>query len=218
MKVLVTFLVGSIISFNLFAQSEGLRYGARFGIGESRFTKESLSAQQGKLSFNTGLAANYQFFENFGLTLDALFVSKGTKAQGSVTRSTFTGTREIQFEETYRMFYAEIPLMAKASVGFNNFYLKAFAGPSLNFNLLSTYSRDYDDPDETDISDEQMKNLEVMEQTIVYGVGFEVEMADHELFFLDFRNSTGLSSFGKVTSTGEDGYSSYFSIGIGYMY
>jgi hypothetical protein len=200
-------------------QSAGFRYGARFGIGQANISRAGIQNQTGKLALNAGLTANYQFNNHLGLNADFLFTSKGSRASGIDTRSGVFGSASYKYEESYKLYYFEIPVMAKLSIGFSNLHLKVFAGPSVNFNLTGTQTRSYEDPDfnrDNGFSERKIPGLQLMEFAGVAGAGFDVEMDNKQILFLDARYSGAYSSFGVIN--GSNAYNNYFTVGVGYLY
>lgn len=206
----------------VFSQSTGFRYGARFGIGQSQFGSKGLADQQGKLSLSGGVSNAYQFNPTVGIGVDALFVSKGTKASGVTTEdSPFNVKTDYKYHETYRLYDAEIPLMLRLGFGSENFFFRVFGGPSFNFNLLSTEERTYDNENynqDHGYPERELKGVKVLEYAVVLGLGIEAQNAQNKVFFADLRKSSALTSFGKITANGNNGYNEYFSIGLGYRY
>jgi hypothetical protein len=105
-----------------FSQSKGFRYGARFGIGQASISNASIPNQTGKLALNAGFTASHQFNRHIGLCADFLFTAKGSRASGTTTQTGVFGTRTYNYEETFRLYYFEIPVMAKLSIGISNFH------------------------------------------------------------------------------------------------
>lgn len=220
MKKLIILGILAIASTAAFAQSPGFHKGARFSLGEATFKDFNMenATTESKLLMSGGVSVTNQFTENFGLMADVLFTSKGAKASGT-TESGGAISSDKKYNDTYRLFYAELPIMAKLSVGTDNFYIKGFAGPSINFNLLGTETRVFEDPDydrNNGYDNRPLNNLEVLEFSTVLGGGIDVINGAGQTFFVDFRVSNPLGVAGKIQ--GNDFKNSYFSIGIGYLY
>ena len=215
------FLTIALLSFfhSSYSQSPGLAIGGHFGIGQAKIAKANVTNQTGRLALQGGLALNYQFINNFGLYGNILFSGKGSRASGTDVQSTFFGNKEFPFEEKYNLYYIEIPVMAKLSVGINNFHLKAFAGPSVNFNVKGTQSKIYEDKDynqENGYEDREIQGLNLMEYSFCYGGGIDVVIAEQSIFFLEARNNIGLNTFGKINNL--DAFNQYFGLGFGILY
>ncbi len=204
----------------LYAQDKGFYYQSRIGIGQSTFRPGDVSDQSGKVSFNLGIGGVYQFNRIFGLTAEGLFVSKGTRVRGEEAALFPNPSRK--YEDAYRLFYIEIPLMAKINIPLSSqMSVKVFGGPSMNFNLLGTYSRDYDQSDNDDIHDRKVNGLNVIEQSLVYGAGIDILSGSSALYSIDVRMSNAISSFGDIYDEQNNvisGYNNYVSIGLAYSF
>lgn len=203
------------------AQESGFHYGGRFGIGESSMTINGKSGMSSKLSFSGGVATCYQFNSIVGITADFLFTSKGAKAKGSVTQNDLFGNpRSYAYSEQFNLFYAELPVAAKLSIPLrDDFFIKGFAGPSMNFKLLGMETREYDDESfnaNNGYYGRELKNLETIEYSIVYGAGIDVVSKDNRIFFLDFRLSNALGHAGTINY--QSVRNNYFMISAGYLF
>lgn len=214
MKRIVLALVVLCCCMGLRAQ-RSFYYGGVFGIGQASFNSDALAGQTDRLMVGGGVAGTYHFNNFFGLVANGLVVSKGTRATGTVPASGPFSSPE-DYEETYRMLYAEIPVMAKLRFGGRGFYAKVFGGPSFNFNIDGTYDIDYKSSTNKDVSGQKINNLKVMETALVYGAGVEVQTGGAGLYSLEVRMSQGLSSIAKTTMGGKDIKSEYFSICLGW--
>lgn len=204
----------AITSFSIANAQKGFYVGGIAGIGQSSFKSSSLTNQTNRLFIAGGVRGVYHFNKYFGVEADGLITSKGTKATGTIP-ATFLSQAE-NYEERYDLLYAEIPLMAKIRYGFGDFYIKAFGGPSFNFNIDGTYSIDYERNNNNDISNAKINNLKVMETALVYGAGIEVDTKDAGLYSLSIRFSSGLSGIAKSTRGSNDIYNQYFAICLGW--
>lgn len=213
MKKLIVTLAA--FSFVIAANAQkGFYYGGLFGIGQASFNSSSLANQSNLLMIGGGVAGTYQFTNYFGLTVNGLVVSKGTSATGTVPGNIFNPDED--YEETYRLLYAEVPVMAKLRYGAKGFYGKIFGGPSFNFNVSGTYDIDYKNSTNKDASGQKINGLKVMETALVYGAGVEVETSAAGLYSLEFRMSRGLSGIAKTVMGGNDIKNEYFSICLGW--
>jgi hypothetical protein len=218
MKYLYFLIAFLFITHLCSAQSAGFRYGVRFGIGQANISGAGIGNQTGKLALNAGLTSSFQFNKHLGLNADFLFVSKGSRASGTTSTGGLFPSN-YKYEESYKLYYFEIPVMAKLSIGFSNLHLKAFAGPSINFNLKGTQTRTYEDQNfnnNSGFSDRKIPGLQLMEFAGVAGAGFDVEMGNKQILFLDARYNWALNSFGVIN--GNNAYNNYFSVGVGYLY
>ncbi len=202
------------------AQPKGFYYYSRIGLGVSNFNNSAINNQTGKLAINAGIAGNYQFNNYFGIVAEADFVSKGSKIRG-VETNTFPSANQA-YEDIYKLFYAEIPVLIKISYPITEaFYVKGYGGISTNFNLLGTTSRNYDDVNEADQLDRQINGINLLENAIVYGFGFEIKDKDDHLYSFDFRTSDAINSLGNIKNSENNtisGFNHYYTIGFGYSF
>jgi len=217
-KLMILLLLVSVET--AIAQPKGFYYYSRAGLGVSTFKNSSLGNQTGKLAFNVGLAGNYQINNYFGIIVEANLSSKGAKIQGTEP-ATFTSPAK-SYEDIYRMFYVEIPILIKLSYPITDeFFVKGYGGLGSNFNLLGTYSRNYDDANNQDLLDQQINGITLLENSIVYGVGLEVKDKTDHLYSLDFRRVEAINSFGNIKNSQNQsisGYNQYYTIGFGYTF
>lgn len=204
----------------VYAQEPGFHYGARFGLGESFFKPTDAGDVESKLLIMGGVASNYQFNDFFGLTADFLIASKGARLSSFTTeKDVFSNDVNYYYRDRYDFIYAEIPVMAKFSIGFGDFKVKAFGGPTANFKLIAVEQRTYEDSDyneENGYSSRSMDGVDVLEYGVVYGAGVDVITGNEQIVFLDFRVNNSLSSFAKVN--GENPKNIYYAISAGYMF
>ncbi len=205
---------------SIFAQEPGFHYGARFGLGESFFKPTDAGDVESKLLIMGGIASNYQFNDFFGLTADFLISSKGARLSSVTTeKDVFNNDVNYYYRDRYDFIYAEIPIMAKFSIGLGDFKLKAFGGPTANFKLIAVEQRTYEDSDyneENGYSSRNMDGVDVLEYGVVYGGGVDIITGNEQIIFLDFRVSNSLSSFAKIN--GEEVKNIYYAISAGYMF
>jgi hypothetical protein len=165
-------IVFSSLTCACYSQSQGLRVGPTFGLGESMFQPQSRFDQQPRLGLSGGIVATDQLLPFFGLETDILLTSKGTILHGTQQNGTdLLGNPVLyKYHETYDLLYAEIPFLLKASVGAGGFHFKAFAGPALNYNLAAWQSRVYDDQtyNASNGFSRNAPNIAVTELTAVY--------------------------------------------------
>jgi len=218
MKKLFILLVAlPLLYTTAIAQTPGFRSGLIFGIGQATIKNSSIDNQTGKLAFLAGFGLNYQFTKYFGLYGNILFVSKGTSFTGADGGNGITGSNP--YKQTVSLGYIEIPVMPKLSVGIDNFHFKAFAGPSMNFNLYGKETKTYNDPNYNQNNGyrwQNVPNLSVVEYSFVYGGGFDVELPNNDVLFLEIRDNIGLTSLGQIN--GINSYNKYFAVAFGYLY
>jgi hypothetical protein len=206
-------------SFFVLGQSQGLRIGTHFGIGEARIKDASIQNQTGKLCLQAGFALTYQFTENFGLYGNMLLTSKGAHASGFTRETGFLGSTDYPYKQNFALYYAEFPIMAKIGAGINDFYFKAFAGPSINFNIYGKEDKEYEDHnynDQNGFVNREITDLNLVEYSFIAGAGIDIEVARKDVLFIEVRESIGINSFGKINN--QDAKNQYFTIAVGYLY
>ena len=223
-KILLVGLFANLICIlpqELTAQEKGFHYGVRFGLGESTLNLKNVTTQTSKLLISGGIATNYQFNRFLGANVDFLFTSKGGKISG-VTKTTniFGSEQSYNYNDTYNLYYAELPITGKLSVPLSeDFFVKVFAGPSFNFKLIATETREYNDKDfnnEYGYQNQKIETLETMEHSFIYGAGIDVTSKDNRIFFLDFRKNNSLNPIGTINNYSAK--SEYFVISAGYVF
>ncbi len=219
MKKVMLVLLASLSAFFSQAQSEGFYYGTRLGLGESNIEGGMISNPTGKLMWQAGGSTVYQFSNNIGLGADFLLTGKGTKGNGEVEEGSLTGSTTYSYNDKISLLTGDVPIYVKASVGFGNIYLKVFGGPSINFNFGGLYSREFDDANYNEgngFNNVEMKSLETIETSLMYGLGIDVKSGDGRLFFLDFRLANSLNSLGMLN--GSEMNLNYLCLNAGYLF
>ena len=214
MKRISTLLFVIILSTQVFSQTTDLKYGFRFALGEGMFNNNlGGNTQQGRIAFNLGLASYVQLAKHFAASVDLQLCSKGTRISGKDSTQNGLSITTTDYLRTFRLFYAEIPILARYTYAIkDNLNINAFAGPSINFAVISaTESRDGKNSyDSKDI------NVNTVEYAAIVGLSFNVVNSDTHQYFLDFRYSLPLSPVANID--GKDIKVPYFTLGIGYMY
>lgn len=208
------------------AQSEliGFHYGAKAGIGESTFKSDGLSEVTGRLLVMGGFSASYNFNSYFGLSAEFLATSKASNNRdktfvqnpGGPIIGPGSGT-DYYYTDRFRTIDIEIPLLPRFTLGKNGFYFQAFAGPSINFNVLGLTSRTYENENynaNNGYPEQPMTNLNTSSFSAVYGMGLLVLAPNDQLFTVDIRMNQGLTPFGRFN--GMDAKHNYFAISVGY--
>jgi hypothetical protein len=198
-----------------FSQSPGFRYGFHAGAGQAKIEGAELLNQLGKLAINAGFISAYQINKNVGLVAEVLLTYKGARTEGSIKSCCI----DYKYEEIYRLNYVEVPVMVKGSIGISSLFMKVFTGPSVNFNIKSSRSRTFENDNFNMIygySNNKMTGIKLMELAWVAGAGFEVELEEKDIVFLEIRNNMALTSFGNIN--GKSGFNNYLGLVIGYLY
>lgn len=203
-SLVIVFALCSIISF----AQKGFFAGGILGVGQSSFASASLDNQTNKLFLAGGIKGIYHFNNYIGIEADGLITSKGTKATG--TAPAVVGSEN--FEERYDFVYAEVPLLAKIRFGKKDFFIKAFAGPSFNFNIDSRYSIDYTNSNNKDVNNADVTGVKVMETAFVYGAGIEINDSGTGLYSLGVRVSNGITEIARTVRNNNAIVNQYFAI------
>ena len=205
-RVLVPVLITMAISIcNVHAQEGEFKYGTRIGLGESQLKFSGISGVSNKLALSIGIASGYQFNDIIGVSADFLFTSKGGKREGiHTTTGTLGMKQEYVYDDKYRLFYAELPLALTLRVPLKeNFYLRGFAGPSINFKILGTESRAYENEnfdEKNGYFNRDLEDLETIDYAYFYGLGVEIIASDDRSYFLDFRLNEPISTAGQINN------------------
>ncbi len=177
------------------AQDKGFSIGPRLGIGVSNFTGTSNITVEQKIGANIGLAANYQFFKFFGVGAEGLISFKGAKTTTVIPGNFINQTEKV--EDRYRLYYIDVPVYAKVSLPLGPFHIKAFAGPSFNFNLDARQDREFERNTDNNFSNRKINGVNALDLGSVIGFGFDVESSG-QLYQIDFRLSNSFGSAGKI--------------------
>lgn len=163
---------------------------------------------EGRTTFGVGLFLNLQANDFIGLQVTPMFLQKGANAKIDFDFIDYT---------EYKADYLEIPILAR--LNFDAGMLKPYllAGPSLGFQLNSTYIDG--DGKEVDITDET-KNLDF---SLVLGGGLEIELENISLFgqltynhgLSNIDNSDGILDFTDEIYTRSIGIYAGLSIPLG---
>ncbi|TNE35152.1 PorT family protein [bacterium] len=140
---------------------------------------------EGRTSFGAGLFMNIQANSILSLQITPMFVEKGAKARYDLNFLKYT---------EFKADYIEFPGLAR--LNFDAGMLKPYviAGPSLGFQLNSTYLDG--DGKEVDNSDDT-KNIDI---SLVIGAGLEIEL-DNLSLFGQLTYNHGLSNIDNTDGT-----------------
>lgn len=208
-----------LISLISMAQEQGFYYGTRFGLGESELSGGNLENPNGKLMWQVGATSVYQFSNNIGISADFLLSGKGSKNSGVTKETIITGSTDYPYTEKISLLTGDVPILGKLSFGVQNLFIKAFAGPSINFAFGGLYSREYENSNYNEnngFTNQDMNNLETMSTSLVYGIGVDVKSTDGRLFFLDLRLSNAMGSIGSLNGESLEG--KYLALNVGYLF
>lgn len=186
MKKFQVFFLFTLLSGAVLAQERGFRIGPKVMIGTANFTSYNTQGSiDSKLLLGGGLHGGYQFVKMFAIEAELMYVSKGSKVSGTENSGIIISNPE-RYNTDYRLGYIEIPVMGKISLPLGNFYLKAYGGPSFNYNVYSKYTTEFE---KKNTQNGDMKNINVMELALVLGAGFDIDAGDGGLYSIDVRLS-----------------------------
>lgn len=217
---LIVITLAFINSTILFAQNQHFYLGPRIGIGESVVEFEAHEGERGGLALAAGLTTAYQFNPYIGITSDLLLVSKGGKFIGEINSIEANENRTYTYFDKYRIYAAELPVALKLSLPVSErFTLKAYGGPSFQFQLYGTESREFADRNyqiENSYVNRKLRTLNPLEYGLIYGGGFEMRSKENQLFFLDIRTNTSLSEIGVIQS--KRAKTAYYMLSVGCLF
>lgn len=198
------------------AQSSGFGIGTVLGVGQATMHAPGLGTINPKIQFTAGATTCYKFNSFFGLGLDIVGTSKGGSYNGSENAG--FPSQQYTFKETYTMVDLEVPLMAKFFIGNDNLSFNAMAGPSMNFNIIATSTRVYDDANRNSNYGYTAKNLNGINPTnfgYTYGVGLMARSGSN-YYFVNLRRNGPLGPFGQLN--GQNATHSGFNLTFGYLF
>lgn len=198
----------------------GFRLGARFGLGEGKIKSDALKDTRGRLMVSGGIASSYRFNKLLSLNADFLLTSIGVKTSGYTRSSNILGQqREYVYDDRFDFLLAELPVTAQLTARSGNFFMKGYAGPSVNFNLIAVETREYDDNNyntEYGYRSRQLQDVNTVSYSVVYGIGLGAYDRENRIYFLDFRLSNGISPGLKIG--GQNTYYNYYCVSAGYYF
>jgi len=217
------FITGFLLlcSVLLHAQVQGFHIGGRLGLGESMMTGSGLQNAKPRLALSGGIATNYQFNKWLGVNADFLLSSLGARASGTTRDKSIIGTDDYySYNERYNLVNAEVPVTAQINIWLNeDLFLKGYAGPAVNFNLMATQTRQYDNDtynNEHGYINSRWDQVNNIYWSGVYGVGLGALSKDDRIFFIDLRLNKGITPLGTIS--GYNTYLNYYCLSAGYVF
>jgi hypothetical protein len=187
-KTIVIFGVAFLL-LSYKAHSE-VDFGVMAGVNSSTLKMEPADNfdVESRTTFGAGLFMNVQANDFLSLQVTPMYLQKGANAKFDVNFLKYT---------EFRADYLEVPILARLNLGAGAIKPYLIAGPSLGFQLSSTYLDG--NGKEVDIADET-KNLDL---SLVLGAGMEIELEHMSLFgqltynhgLSNIDNSTGILDF-----------------------
>jgi hypothetical protein len=194
-----------------------LGLGASLSIGTSQLNGDGIANAKNKLSWSLGGQAQYNLGKYFALNSGIIFQNKGGKAKGTETAGIIQ--KKYEFEETYNLYDAQVPLHLQANIPLGNLKLLVFAGPDLNFNLMGLESRVYEDDgynEQNGFENAAMSNLEVFNLGLTYGVGLSASTSAGDEYFLRVGITNGMQPIGLLNAN--DAKANLGQITLGYIF
>lgn len=217
MKNLILIAVLNLAGIQLIhAQEKVLKLGSRFTLGQSEIMGGDFENKQAGLLIGIGGSADYQFNKIFGLMGDAMLIKKGVALKGT-SSGPLIGNQA--YTDKFHFYQAEFPIMAKLRIGSEKFAFRAFAGPSFAFNLMSLQSRIYENQnynEDNGYENRTLQSINIMDKSLVGGLGIEIAGTGREMFFADLRSSQSLSPIGKIDD--KDVFLRHFNVSLGCVF
>lgn len=200
------------------AQEKKFLLGGRLGLGESRLS--GIANATPKLALSGGISTAYLFTQNLGINAEFLLSSAGMRAAGSTSSKGIFGTDQYyHYKEKYDLVYAEVPVTGQLAWWLGDFFIRGYAGPSMNCKLMATQTRTYDDADYNNSHGFISKPLDQTNNiyySAIYGAGIGARTNNNQLYFLDFRTSRALTPVGTINNI--KSFSNYYCISGGYVF
>ncbi|MBI1307259.1 MAG: outer membrane beta-barrel protein [Bacteroidetes bacterium] len=219
MKKLLTILF-SLFFIGASATPKGFYFGTRFGLGTSTIDGSIMANPESRLMWQIGIPTVYQLHPNVGIMADFMLTGAGAKGHGKLTTSDIVGNKtDHNFHDKISLLNGEIPLALKLNFGKNDLSLKVYGGMSLNFHFTGNYTLEFDDSDynkDHGTDHMEMKDLEAMSQSLIFGAGLDIKAAGNRMYFFEIRGSQGLSNFGEFG--GKNMKLNYFALNAGYYF
>ena len=169
MRLIICMIFGS---FSMLTAQNTLGLGASLSLGTSQLNGDGIQNPQNKLSWSLGGQAQYNLGKYFAVNSGVLLQNKGGKATGSESSGIIP--KKYNYEETYNLYDAQVPIHLQVHLPLGNLKLLAFIGPDLNFNILGSENRVYEDDnynEQNGYKNSAMSNLQVFNLGLTYGVG-----------------------------------------------
>lgn len=214
-KVFITAI--AILGF-MTTQAQEVRFGVKAGLNVANLTGDIEDAKS-KVGFHLGGFAEIMLSDQFAFQPELLFSSQGSKAETSESETISGVTYTVKNEDTYKLNYINIPLMAKY---FATDKLFLEAGPQIGFSIEESYESEYTqtvtdtDGSTTSISDTEDGDLENI-KSIDFGLNFGLGYEFTENIFAGARYNLGLNNL--YDGDGDyDMKNSVFQVSIGYKF
>jgi len=199
---------------NSSAQTFGIKGGLNMSTMLVKLDGDKLDDLNFKLipGFHIGPTMEFLFSDMFSLQAELLFSSKGFKDNGTLTdeNGNVIGMSDLKMN----LYYLDIPLAAKAKIGFDRFMLFGIFGPSLGIGLVGKSKYELDGEKGTSTikfgADEILRRLEV---ALTFGGGIEVNR-----FLFGLSYNLGLTNISNQDPGVIKQTNRVLSISIGYKF
>lgn len=205
-----------IPGIHVMAQKPGFYRGFTLAVGQSKFTPINNMTMREALSFRGGPTIREQFTPHLSLECTPAFESRGARAIGGTSDGIDTSGNPTvyPFQDRYRLWSVNVPLIAGVGFGIDNLYFKAIGGVMADFNIAGSQTRTYDDLEYNGnhgYENAAMSNINTTELQAM--AGFELELDDEgSLYGLSFGMLMPLSPAGKIN--GEEFSVRSFQVGL----
>jgi len=193
------FLIFTVVAFFGFAamNAQDINFGAKAGVNFASITGDDTSDLDMRTSLHVGVVAEIVISEKFSFQPELLYSAQGAKFK-------VTG-----YEETYKVDYLNLPLMAKFYVA-EGFSLEA--GPQIGFLLSAKVEGEEDG---TSISFDMKDYVKGIDFGVNLGFGYKLESglnfgARYNLGFSDLNDSEELFGTGKKKNSVIQAYVGFF--------
>lgn len=202
-----------ILSLTLFFSINSIQAQTHFGVGaraglnlaNTSYSPDVNSvvpgaSQSGRTLFLVGGIFQLAFAGPLALEVEPTYIQKGTVLEGS--NITFLNAQNVEevftnLKLTYKFSYIELPILLRVYIPVQGINLKPYAeaGPTVGFNLSSSYTADYTIQFQGSGSTNQdnSSNTSSVEFGLAFGAGLEYGVAPSTSIGLDIRYSLGLS-------------------------
>ncbi|MBP2833533.1 PorT family protein [Aquimarina sp. U1-2] len=208
MKKILVFAVLASLGIVATAQEENIRFGAKAGVNFASIGGDETDDLDGRTSFHLGAIVEIPISEKFAFAPELLYSSQGAKFDDFEFDS--TSGEEFSTENTIRLNYINVPLMAKfyAAEGFS-----LQAGPQIGFLTSAKEKVEGEGIDAEEDIDEFYKSIDL---GLNFGAGYQLPAG----IFFDARYNLGLSDLADDREDGDDNRISnnVFQISVGYKF
>jgi len=177
-----------------------IKLGARAGLNIANMsfdpditTQIPGASKSSRAVFLVGGIFQLGFAGPIALEIEPTYIQKGTKAEGS--NVVISGVQLNNLTITYKLAYLEVPVLLRVYLPVPGIKPYAEAGPTIGFNLSSSYTTDYSYLGQSYSEDTDNKdNTKSVEFGLAFGAGVEFSVAPFTSLLVDARYSLGLTN------------------------